>query len=144
MWNGSELKPLGTTRLIIKIQKTEKKYSIEFVVVPDNLTPLIGARAAQRMGLITVHEDHFILVAPPKRETKPKVRTIEATDELMNRHADVFSKELGTLPGTIHLQIDESAKQDDCASATSPHGTEREIQRGAGPPGELGGISKSL
>jgi hypothetical protein len=96
------------------------------------------------MGLITVHENHFISVAPPKRETKPKVRKIEATDELMNRHADVFSKELGTLPGTIHLQIDESAKQDDCASATSPRGTEREIQRGAGPPGELGGISKSL
>jgi hypothetical protein len=28
----------------------------------------------------------------------------------MNRNADVFSKELGTLPGTVHLQIDESAK----------------------------------
>ena len=68
MWNDSELKPLGTTRLIVRNPKTEKKYSIEFVVVPDTLTPLIGARTVQQMGLITVHEDKFVSVAPPERE----------------------------------------------------------------------------
>jgi hypothetical protein len=72
MWNGSELKPLGTTRLIVRNPKTEKKYSIEFIVVPDTLTPLIGARTAQQMGLITVHEDKFVSVASPERERKPK------------------------------------------------------------------------
>ena len=50
VWNGTEMKPLGTTRLKVT------KYSIEFVAVPDDLTPLLGARTAQQMELITVHE----------------------------------------------------------------------------------------
>ena len=64
MWNGADLKPLGTTCLKVKNPKTQKKYSIEFVVVPDNLTPLIGARTAQQMELITVHQDNFVPVPP--------------------------------------------------------------------------------
>ena len=110
MWNDSELKPLGTTRLIVRNPKTEKKYSIEFVVVPDTLTPLIGARTAQQMGLITVHEDKFFSVAPPERERKPKIKKIVTTEQLITHHADVFSKELGTLHGTVHLQVDENAE----------------------------------
>ena len=110
MWNDSELKPLGTTRLIVRDPKTEKKYSIEFVVVPDTLTPLIGARTAQQMGLITVHEDKFVSVAPPERERKPKIKKIGTTEQLITHHADVFSKELGTLPATVHLQVDENAE----------------------------------
>ena len=64
MWNGTHLKPLGTTCLKVKNPKTQKKYSVEFVVVPDNLTPLIGARTAQQMELITVHQDNFLTVPP--------------------------------------------------------------------------------
>ena len=35
-WNGTEMKPLGTTRLKVTNPKTGQKYSIEFVVVPDD------------------------------------------------------------------------------------------------------------
>ena len=56
MWNGTEMKLFGTTRLKFTNPKTRKKYSIEFVVVPDDLTLLLGARTAQQMELITVHE----------------------------------------------------------------------------------------
>ena len=38
MWNGSELKPIGITRLIVKNPKIGKKFSVEFVVVPDDYT----------------------------------------------------------------------------------------------------------
>ena len=68
MWNGTEVKPLGTTRLLVRNPKTKRKYSIEFVVLPDNLTPLIGARTAQQMGLITVHTQNFVPVSPPERK----------------------------------------------------------------------------
>ena len=51
------MKSLRTTRLKVMNPKTRKKYSIEFVVVPD-LTPLLGARTAQQMELITVQEEH--------------------------------------------------------------------------------------
>ena len=40
-WNGTEMKPLGTKRLKVTNPKTGKKYSIEFVVVPDDSTPLL-------------------------------------------------------------------------------------------------------
>jgi len=52
MRNGTEMKPLGTTHLKFSNAKTGKKYVfIEFVVVSDNLTPLIGTRTAQQMEL---------------------------------------------------------------------------------------------
>ena len=45
--------------------KTWKKYSVGFVVVENDLTPFIGARVAQRMELITVNDENFILTTPP-------------------------------------------------------------------------------
>ena len=92
MWNGKELKPLGTTRLKVTNPKTGKKYSTEFVVVPDDLTPLLGARTAQQMELITVHEDHFVSVPPPQKKPCEDIRSIAATDELVRRYPEVFSK----------------------------------------------------
>ena len=59
MWNGSEVKPTGTTRIVLRNPKTRNKYSVEFVVVDIDLAPLIGARVAQQMALITVHDDNF-------------------------------------------------------------------------------------
>ena len=108
MWNGTELRPRGVTRLLVKNPKTKKKYSIEFVVVPDNFTPLIGARTAQQMNLITIHTDNFVPVSPPERKTN--INSIETAEELTRRYSDIFSKDLGTLPGTIHLQVDENAQ----------------------------------
>ena len=67
MWNKTEVKPLGTTRMVIQNPKNKKKFSVEFVIVRDDLTPLIGARAAQHMKLITVHQENFTPVAAPKR-----------------------------------------------------------------------------
>ena len=120
MWNGTDLKPLGITCLKVKNPKTGNKYSIEFVVVPDGLTALIGARTAQQMELITVHQDNFVTVPAPQKQLHEDIRKIETADELVRRHADVFSKDLGTLPGTVHLQIDESAKPSNTPSRRVP------------------------
>ena len=63
MWNKSELKPLGTTRLTIRNPKNRKKYSVEFLVVNEDLTPLLGAKVIQRMGLIEVQNENFEQIA---------------------------------------------------------------------------------
>ena len=42
MWNRNKLKPEGTCRLIVKNRKTKKKYSVEFIVVKESLTPLMN------------------------------------------------------------------------------------------------------
>ena len=118
MWNGTHpflLEPhvfffFGTTRLLLRNPKTKKKYSIKFVVVPDNLNPLIGAHTAQQMGLITVHTQSFVPVSPPERKKSEDINKIEAAEQLIQQCQDVLSKDLGTFPGTVHLQVDENAK----------------------------------
>ena len=110
MWNGTEVKPLGTTPLLLRNPKTKKKYSIKFVVVPDNLNPLVGAHTGQQMGLITVHTQSVVPVSPPERKKSEDINKIETAEQLIQQCPDVLSKDLGTLPGTVHLQVAENAK----------------------------------
>ena len=110
MWNGSQVKPIGTARIIMRNPKTRKKYSVEFVVVAmGDLTPLIGARAAQEMELITVNDENFIMTLPPPRRNELQVKQITA-DELIKQYSDVLSRPLGTLPREVHLEVDNSVK----------------------------------
>ena len=108
MWNGSQLKPIGTARIIMRNPKTRKKYSVEFVVESD-LTPLIGARAAQQMELITVNDENFIMTSPLPHRNELQVKQITA-EELIKRSSDVFDHPLGTLPGEVHLEVDYNIK----------------------------------
>ena len=59
MWNDTTLQPLGSCRTILQNPKNAKKFSVEFLVVEKQLTPIIGARASQQMGLITVNAENF-------------------------------------------------------------------------------------
>ena len=38
MWNGSHVKPIGTTRIVMHNPKTQNKLSVDFVVVDGNNT----------------------------------------------------------------------------------------------------------
>ena len=51
LWNKTELKPEGICRVTIRNPRNRKKYSVEFIVVNENLTPLPGAAVIQQMGL---------------------------------------------------------------------------------------------
>ena len=55
---------------------------MEFLVVAKNLTPLIGARAAQQMGLITVNRENFKFTKPPKR-FRSEVKSVKTTEEIV-------------------------------------------------------------
>ena len=63
MWNKTELKPLGTCRVKLRNPKLDKKYSVEFVIVEQGLTPLLGLTALLHMNLITVNNENFMQVA---------------------------------------------------------------------------------
>ena len=99
MWNKSEVKPLGTTRLKLRNPQNRMKYSVEFIVVKENLAPLLGAKAVQHMGLITVNNSEFKRVASVRDKTDP-------TAELLEEYKDVFGDGLGKLPGKAHLETD--------------------------------------
>ena len=57
MWNNTTAIPMGTSRL--SLRKNRKKYSVEFMVVKEDRTPLIGLKAAEQMGLVKVNNDNL-------------------------------------------------------------------------------------
>ena len=52
MWNNTDTAPLEICHTVVKNPKNKKTYSIEFVVVSDNYTPLLGYKAAKMMKLM--------------------------------------------------------------------------------------------
>jgi len=97
-WNGSQHKAIGTARIIMRSPKTRKKYSVEFVVVENGLTPLIGARAAQGIEIITVNDGNFIMTSPPPRRNELQLKQVTA-EKLIKRFTGVFDRPLVSLPG---------------------------------------------
>ena len=107
MWNKTELKPEGTCRMTIRNPKTRKKYSVKFILVKENLTPLLGAKVIQQIKLIEVHEENFdkVAAATTTSATSKKAQTAQ---DIIEEFSDVFEGDLGTLEGLQHLNIDPS------------------------------------
>ena len=96
MWNDSKIKPLGTYRTSVRNLKNKRRYSIEFVVVQENFTPLLGLKTAEQMNLITVNENDVDRVA-------------KVTSDIVNdKYRNVLNEALGKLPGTVHLKVDKN------------------------------------
>ena len=97
MWNNMTTKTIGKTRLIVRNSENNKKYNVEFQVVKEERTPLIGRKAAEDMKLITVNYDNF-----------KQVNSVSEKD-ILSEFSDVISVDdnsLGTLPGTVHFTTD--------------------------------------
>ena len=108
MWNKTQVKPIGITRLVIKNAKTGKKYSVEFVIVEKNLTPLLGAKAAQQMKLITVNKENFVSVT--RQHDDSKVNQLLTVEDIVQKYPEIFEVELGSFPGEVHLEVDENVR----------------------------------
>ena len=92
MWNKLHLNPLGTCRLIMKNPANGERYSVQFVIVAQYLQPIHGKRASEQMDLIHITYDNFLV----------------ASVDGITKYDEVFSDEIGDLPGTVHLQVDEN------------------------------------
>ena len=88
--------------MTIRNPRNRKKYSVEFIVVKDNLTTLLGATVIQQMGLIEVHEENFEKIAAVKTASTKA----ETAQEIIEEYSDVFEGDLGTLEGLQHLDVD--------------------------------------
>ena len=55
MWNNKKAAPLGICHTVVKNPKSKKTYSIEFVVVSDNYTPLLGYTTTHRYSGTQLH-----------------------------------------------------------------------------------------
>ena len=62
------------------------------------------------MDLITVHEGHFCLCSTSPKKSCEDIWSIATAGKLVRHYPEVFVKDLGTLPGTVHLKVDENAE----------------------------------
>ena len=62
MWNGTKVKTMGTCALPVVNPRNNAKYRVRFLIVKENLTPLLGLNTTEKMGLLTVHNENFVSV----------------------------------------------------------------------------------
>ena len=56
MWNGTKVTPVGSRALPVVNPKTNK-YKVRFLVVKEDLTPLLRLNATEKIKLLTVHKE---------------------------------------------------------------------------------------
>jgi hypothetical protein len=115
MWNKSTMKTHGKYRLKLQNPTNGKKYSIDFVVVNDDFTPLLGSKASQQINLITINENNFSRVELLASVNRPN--DIKPEEEF----AQVFDGKLGCLPGEVHLETDKSIEPTILPPRRLPH-----------------------
>ena len=60
MWNKSEVVPLGQTHITVTNPKNGLKTDVQFIVVPNQLSCLLGLETLQKMNLLEVKHESFI------------------------------------------------------------------------------------
>lgn len=96
MWNGSRMEPHGECILKLVNHKNRTKYKVKFIVVNEDLTPLLGLNACTQMGLITINQDKF-----------KRVNSVHSVCPTV-AYKDVFEDKVGELPGVAHFEVDPS------------------------------------
>ena len=49
-------------KIQLRNPKNQKKYRVQFVVIDEDYTPLLGSTSAQKMGFITVQHENILNV----------------------------------------------------------------------------------
>lgn len=96
MYNNAKLQPVGSCKMTVKNQKTNKRYSVPFTVVSDEFPPLLGAMAIQKMNLVRV-QYHNICAVSEKTTCQ----------DIVAEYDDVFRGE-GCFQKELHLETDPS------------------------------------
>ena len=83
-------------------QSTGEQWKIDYVVVDQDIIPLLSRKAAEKMKLITINYDNF--------ESVSAVPTSLTTVDVANEFPIVFDNKLGSLPGgKVHLTLAPNA-----------------------------------
>ena len=100
MWNHSTMRAKGRCKVTTRNPATQKKYHVDYVIVEEDLMPLLSKTAAEKMGIITVNYDSIESVHFTRQE------------DLVKEYPDVFSSSsVGLLSGgEVHLLVEENAQ----------------------------------
>ena len=67
-WNEGKVTALGMYWHTLRNPLTRKKYSIDFVIVKENFTPILGLKASTALKFVTINDDTFDQVPSIKED----------------------------------------------------------------------------
>ena len=110
MHDHSKRKALGSARL--KVEHKGNKHELNFVIVDQEVTPLLGLKSSQGMGLVKIMVPGVDtpvnnVVAAPKIESA--VSENVTNDPVLSPFADVFQG-IGCLPGEYNIQLNKDVQ----------------------------------
>ena len=95
----------------VEIPRNNSEYAVEFVVIEDRFTPILGAKAAQKMDLVVVQRHNILhsnnATSDVNQPTEDQDIHRLTEEKIMSQYADLFSG-LGKIKGKLHLDVDRS------------------------------------
>ena len=82
---------------------TKLTYDVNFDVVSDKLTPILGCRTIQEMGLIQLNTGTYDSISSVS-SVQPQLKS---QTDYYKEFPEVFNKDVGTLEGRVSLQINK-------------------------------------
>jgi len=103
-YSKTNLKLLGMAKVSLRNPKNKKKYRVEFAVIDEDYTLLLGSSAAQQMRLITVQKENILQVSECIAQNSYQELDMK---KITASYHDVVTG-LGCMEGTLHLEVDKS------------------------------------
>ncbi|MES9975679.1 MAG: aspartyl protease family protein, partial [Candidatus Thiodiazotropha sp.] len=94
MWNGARTKPLGKATAFVSNPQDKRSKKVTFMIVDEDLPPILGLEAIQQFGFVTVNHDRFI-------------HSCNLTDKLIDSYPSVFNGGLGKFEGEAQLMLND-------------------------------------
>ena len=103
MYDQNILIPVGKTVLKYTNPKNKKKYKAEFIVVSEDLMPIIGRDTALKMNLIEIKMENILAIETEEKENSDNV------SYWTKKYPEVFNG-IGELEGECHLNVEKDAR----------------------------------
>ena len=75
---------------------SDKKYNVKFVIIEENLTPILGLRASKVIKFITVNESNVM-----KESDFHLLESCRTPQDIVKQFHSVFHDKVSTLPGVL-------------------------------------------
>ena len=109
-WIEHKVTPLGKTQLMIANARNDKQYNLEFVIIKEKYLPILVRHACELMNLITANYENI-----------DSMNYDNICHVSVSQHDAVFNDfGVGSLPGKVHLTVDENAIPVAIAKCKSP------------------------
>ena len=112
VYNGIVIRPLEHINAAVHNPVTRETYHMEFLVVNEASTAILGAKACQEMDLISVHRERFLEDDTEKpasvHDFRENLKTVSKA-KFLSRFSNVFNGQLRRFDGQAHFEVSKEA-----------------------------------